>query len=119
MNCALDSLRPGQWVRLTLADGKEVTCRFAGAVTRRNDGSPYWHVDHGSYGSARDDAYISAAAIRSATPVARPMFLLSYSDPNGVKKRVGRYATEHEAALAIEPIRALVTDVRIDKIGAP
>jgi hypothetical protein len=110
--------RPGQWLCLTLSDGREITCRLARAIRARSDGRRHWYVDHGAYGSARDDAYVPEDAITSARPVARPPFLLSYRDPHGVVKRVGWYATERQAALAIEPRRALVTDVRIEKVGA-
>lgn len=118
MTTTQTAIRPGQWLCLTLADESEITCRFVRAVTLRSNGRRHWYVDHGAYGTARDDAYVAEAAITSARPVARPPLLLSYRDPYGVVKRVGRYATEREAALAIEPHRALVTDVRIEKVIA-
>ena len=105
--------RRGQWVALTLGDGRTIVCRFVTAAGRMK-GVPRWYVDHGAHGTSRDDHYMRSDFVASWVAAECPALRLSYVDPYGKRRFVGRYATQADAETAATPWRQLVRDVCIE-----
>lgn len=101
-------LQRGAWVNLILRDGSRRVCRVA------RPGPGLIAFDHGAYGRARHDFFVRAEGIAVVEPAARPALMLTYRDPSGFLCRVGRFESRAEAEAAIEPMRRLIHDVRIE-----
>lgn len=91
------TLAAGQWVQLRTNDGREDVVRFVHWVVMRKGGERWAYVDHGRYGTYRDDCWIRASTIERIENASRPPVFCGVVDPLGRKHFVGRFRSEAEA----------------------
>ena len=111
------AMRParGAWVTIVLTGTSRVV-RFVRVDVWRS-GTRWWVLDRGAYGACRDDEWIRDGAIVSVLPAQRPKLLLSFKDPYGKTRCVGRYVSHEDALAAMEFNRDIATDVRIEAVA--